>query len=84
MQRFRGGLDAVLRCEIELPHFYYYCQLLWGWLYNYWLPNSEFEPDDRPVYECYLASPRSGERNSYLMEFCVPVLQPGERLNLIY
>ena len=30
----------MLRCEIELPHFYYYCQLLWGWLYNEWLPNS--------------------------------------------
>ncbi|MEM7293430.1 MAG: AraC family transcriptional regulator, partial [Pseudomonadota bacterium] len=38
VQTLQGGLAAVFRCEIELPHFYFFCQKIWGWLYNEWLP----------------------------------------------
>ena len=57
---------AVARFELTAQDF----QTAWEWLYGQWLPNSGYQPDDKPYFETYPEEPK-GEK--FLVEFCVPV-----------
>ena len=45
----------------------------WQAMYGVWLPNSGYEPDDRPAVELYLNDPGAHPENKHIVEICVPV-----------
>jgi len=48
--------------------------LAWDALYRSWLPDSGYEPDDRPCLELYRGNPQAGGRPGTLRaDLCVPV-----------
>jgi AraC family transcriptional regulator len=48
--------------------------LAWDALYRSWLPDSGYEPDDRPCLELYRGDPRVGGRSgAFRADLCVPV-----------
>lgn len=61
-----GGKYVVCRFEMEPKDF----PCAWEWLYGEWLPNSGYQPDDKPYFETYPQEPK-GEL--FLVDFCVPV-----------
>ncbi len=64
-----AGSCAIARFEI-LPHQY---GDAWQAVYGEWLPESGFEPDDRPPFERYLNDPREHPEGKHIVEICVPV-----------
>ena len=61
-----SGKYAIARFELTAQDF----QKAWEWLYGQWLPNSGYQPDDKPYYETYPEEPK-GE--IFLVDFCIPV-----------
>ena len=48
--------------------------LAWDALYRSWLPDSGYEPDDRPCLELYRGNPQVGGRpGAFRADLCVPV-----------
>jgi len=45
----------------------------WNWLYGTWLPDSGYQPDDRPGYELYLNNPEEHPEGKHIVELVVPV-----------
>lgn len=46
----------------------------WEALYRAWLPESGYEPDDRPCFEVYRGSPSvDAETRAFRCELCLPV-----------
>ena len=58
---------AVARFELTGNDF----QEAWQWLFGQWLPNSGYQPDDKPYYETYPKEPKSGR---FIVDFCIPVI----------
>lgn len=58
---------AICRFELKAPDF----PKAWEWVYGHWLPNSGYQPDDKPYFETYPEEPK-GE--TYLVDFCIPVI----------
>ncbi|HOP03839.1 MAG TPA: GyrI-like domain-containing protein [Tenuifilaceae bacterium] len=42
----------------------------WQWVYGQWLPNSGYQPDDKPCFEMYPEEPKDGK---FTVDICVPV-----------
>lgn len=61
-----AGMYAVCHFELTQHDF----QTAWNWAYGQWLPNSGYQPDDKPYFEDYLAPPKDGK---YIVDFCIPV-----------
>lgn len=65
-----GGRYAVSRytgTAHRIPH-------AWDTLYRSWLPDSGYEPDDRPCLEVYRGTPRAGEcPGTFTADLCVPI-----------
>ena len=62
------GRYAVMRVEIpveEIPQ-------AWNELMA-WLPESGYQPDDRPCYEVYLNDPKEHPEGKFIMDICEPV-----------
>jgi len=57
---------AVAQFELRGSEF----ELAWQWVYGQWLPNSGYQPDDKPYFEQYAAPPQNG---IYSIELCLPV-----------
>jgi AraC family transcriptional regulator len=57
---------VVARFELTGKDF----QNAWNWVYGQWLPNSGYQPDDKPYFEMYNEPPKDG---NYVIDFCVPV-----------
>lgn len=57
---------AVARFELTGQDF----PNAWEWLYGQWLPNSEYQLDDKPYFETYPEEPK-GEK--FIVDFCIPV-----------
>jgi AraC family transcriptional regulator len=46
----------------------------WDVLYRSWLPDSGYEPDDRPCLELYRGNPQVlGRPGTFRADLCVPV-----------
>ncbi|MCF4167348.1 AraC family transcriptional regulator [Zavarzinia compransoris] len=68
----RGGLYARLRYQgpyADMKNAY-------RWLMGVWLPRSGYEPDDAPVFEAYLNSPRQVPATALLTDIHLPVKLP--------
>jgi AraC family transcriptional regulator len=48
-------------------------QAAYQWLFGVWLPASEYEADERPVFEKYLNNPRDTAPNDLLTEIYLPI-----------
>lgn len=65
-----GGPCALAHFEIH-PHQY---GEAWKWLYATWLPESGYEPDDRPCYELFTGSgPSEHPEGKHVFDICLPV-----------
>ena len=45
----------------------------WNYMYGAWLPDSGFQPDDRPCFEICLNSPDEHPEKKHIVEICIPV-----------
>lgn len=64
-----GGKYALARFELKSDE---YAQA-WDALYGVWLPESGFQPDDRPCFELYHNDPREHPEGRCIVDICIPV-----------
>lgn len=57
---------VVARFELNAQNF----QEAWDWVYGQWLPDSGYQPDDKPCFEMYPEEPKDGK---FIVDICVPV-----------
>jgi len=65
-----GGKYVVARFEIKAKEF----KDAWNLLYKNWLPNSGFQPDDKPCYELYHNDPKEHPEGKHIVDICIPVI----------
>jgi AraC family transcriptional regulator len=61
-----AGKYAISRFTVREDGF----QEAWDWVYGTWLPQSGYQPDDRPCFEYFPEEPRHG---LFTVDICVPV-----------
>lgn len=64
-----GGKFAVGSFEITHEQF----TEAWDELMGRWLPESGYQPDDRPCYELYRNDPKNHPEGKFIVDICVPV-----------
>ena len=65
-----GGTYAVATVELGPAEF----AAAWTWVLGRWLPESGYEPDDRPAFERYTAPTEAAMHSErQLIDICVPV-----------
>jgi len=64
-----GGLFAVGHVEVNQDQF----GEAWDKLMGEWLPESGYQPDDRPCYELYLNDPKQHPEGKFIIDICEPV-----------
>jgi AraC family transcriptional regulator len=67
--RLPGGKYAVARFEIT-PDLY---GAVWDAVMGGWLPESGYQPDERPCYEIYRNDPKQHPEGKHVVDICVPV-----------
>jgi AraC family transcriptional regulator len=68
----RGGLYARLRYQGPYADM----KEAYRWLFGVWLPSSDHEADDAPVFEAYLNNPRDVRPTELLTDIHVPLVSP--------
>jgi len=69
MMDIPGGQYAVARVEINTDQF----DEAWNALLRDWLPESGFQPDDRPCYELYINDAKYHPEGKHIVDICEPV-----------
>lgn len=69
-QTLASGEYAVARFELKEPKDY---ETAWTSVYQDWLPQSGYQPDDRPAYEIYQNDPKEHPEGLHIVDICVPV-----------
>jgi len=64
-----GGKYACARFEIKEDEF----QEAWNSVMRDWMPESGYQPDDRPCYELYHSDPKKHPEGKMILDICVPV-----------
>ncbi|MEW6366391.1 MAG: AraC family transcriptional regulator [Acidobacteriota bacterium] len=64
-----GGRYAMARFEIGADEY----QQAWDAVFGGWLPESGYQPDDRPCYELYHNDPKTHPQGKHIVDICVPV-----------
>ena len=64
-----GGPTAFARFELSADQF----GDAWQAVYGGWLPESGYQPDDRPAFELCLNNPAEHPEGKHIVEICVPV-----------
>ncbi|MBI5533888.1 MAG: AraC family transcriptional regulator [Deltaproteobacteria bacterium] len=64
-----AGKYAFAGFEVDSSEF----GAAWAWVYGKWLPESGYQPDDRPCYELCLNDPSQHPEKKHVVEICVPV-----------
>lgn len=64
-----GGKYALARFELGADEF----QEAWDHVCGTWLPDSGYQPDDRPCYELYYNDPEQHPQKKFVLDVCVPV-----------
>jgi AraC family transcriptional regulator len=64
-----GGKYALARFEIGSDEF----EEAWNAVYAGWLPESGYQPDDRPCYEVYYNDHREHPEKKHVLDICVSV-----------
>jgi AraC family transcriptional regulator len=64
-----GGKYAMAHFEISENEY----EDAWNAVYGNWLPESGFQPDDRPCFELYLNDPKEHPEHKHIVDICIPV-----------
>ena len=64
-----GGQYATARFELAENEY----EQAWDMVYGGWLPDSGFQPDDRPCFEIYHNDPKDHPDHKCILDICVPV-----------
>lgn len=64
-----GGKYAMARFEIDAEQY----EQAWNAVCGEWLPDSGYQPDDRPCFELCLNDPHEHPEHKHIVEICVPV-----------
>jgi AraC family transcriptional regulator len=64
-----GGKYAVGHFELSGDEY----EAAWNSLYGTWLPESGYQPDDRPTFEMYLNDPKEHPENKAVVDIYMPV-----------
>ncbi len=64
-----GGKFAIAHFEIDTQEY----EDAWKVVYGDWLPQSGFQPDDKPCYELYLNNPEEHPEKKHIVDIYVPV-----------
>jgi AraC family transcriptional regulator len=64
-----AGKNAVAHFEIKSDQF----TEAWNAVYGGWLPESGYQPDDRPCFELYLNDPKAHPEGKYIVDIYAPV-----------
>jgi AraC family transcriptional regulator len=64
-----GGTYAAAYVEIDVAQY----GEAWNRLFSDWLPESGYQPDDRPCYELYLNDPGKHPEKKHILEICEPI-----------
>lgn len=65
----QGGKYAIGKFEITVDQY----QEAWDMICGVWLPNSGYQPDDKPCYELMLNDPETHPEHKHIIEIFVPV-----------
>jgi len=68
--KIEGGSYAVAHFEINADEY----EQAWGWVYGTWLPESGYQPDDKPCFELYGPDPKDHPQGKHVVDICVPVM----------
>ncbi len=64
-----GGMYAIAHFEIAVHQY----PDAWTAVYGGWLPESGYQPDDRPAFERALNNPQEHPEGKHIVDICVPV-----------
>ena len=64
-----AGGYAIARFELSEDEF----QDAWNYVYGQWLPQSGYQPDDRPCFERCCNDPATHPEKKHIVDICVPV-----------
>ena len=64
-----AGKYAVARVEIDHDQF----NEAWDGVLGDWLPESGFQPDDRPCYELYINDAKYHPEGKHIVDICEPI-----------
>jgi len=68
-QEIKGGEYAITRCIVKDPKDY---EKYWNELYLNWLPQSGYQPENKPPFEMYPTDCKL-ENGDMLVDICIPV-----------
>lgn len=69
LQTLPGGKFAVYHVELADDEF----EQAWKDLYHKWMPDSGFQPEDKPSMELYYNNPEDHPEKKWVTDICVPV-----------
>ncbi len=64
-----AGKYALARFELSDQDY----QEAWDWVYRTWLPESGYQPDDRPCFEMYHNDPKTHPEGKSIVDICIGV-----------
>ncbi len=64
-----GGRYARARFEIDVDQY----AMAWNALYGTWLPDSGYQPDQRPSFERHLNNPQQHPEHKHIVELYIPI-----------
>jgi AraC family transcriptional regulator len=67
--KIEEGQYALGHFEIDADQY----EEAWNFMYGHWLPDSGFQPDDRPAFEMCLNNPDEHPEKKHEINICVPV-----------
>ncbi|HOP62648.1 MAG TPA: GyrI-like domain-containing protein [Spirochaetota bacterium] len=67
--KIEGGAYVVAHFKIDPDEY----EDAWDWVYGTWLPESGYQPDDRPCFELYGPDPKEHPQGKHIVDICVPV-----------
>lgn len=65
-----AGKYAMARFELKNDEY----KRAWDMVYGGWLPESGFQPDDRPCFEIYHNDPKTHPEGRSIVDICIPVI----------
>lgn len=68
--KIEGGSYAVAHFEINADEY----EQAWSWVYGTWLPESGYQPADKPCFELYGPDPKEHPQGKHVVDICVPVM----------
>lgn len=64
-----AGRYAMARFELDPDQY----GDAWNWTCGTWLPDSGYQPDERPTFELYYNDPKEHPEGKHIVDICVPV-----------